>query len=103
MKDGFSLMGIDRKKYAQAMAENLPMLRAKLGVNQEALAGMIGVTRQTLSAIENNTREMSWSTFLSLLFLFTQNSETKDLLPVLGIYTSELAQCFSFADLNKLQ
>lgn len=103
MKDLFAIMGIDRKAHMQAMAENLPLLRAKLDMNQEDLANMICVTRQTLSAIENRSRDMSWPMFLSLLFLFTQNEKTKDLLPVLGIYTPELAQFFSFADLKKLQ
>lgn len=96
-------MGINRKKYTDAMAENLPMLRAKLGINQEKLAGTIGITRQTLSSIENRTRDMSWPTFISLLFLFAQNEETKKLLPVLGIYDTELERSFSFTDLTKLR
>lgn len=103
MREAWGLLDIDRKKYATAMARNLPVLRAKLGLNQAELADLIGVTRQTISAMENGTRDISWSNFLSLLFLFTQNTETKELLSVLGIYTAELEQLYTFTDLKKLQ
>ena len=103
MHNTFDLINLDRKKYTVAMADNLAMLRAKLGLNQEELAQIIGVTRQTISAIENKSRELTWTNFLSLMFFFTQNEKTRDLLPVLGIYTKELAQFFSYVDLKKLQ
>lgn len=99
----FGMFELDRKKYAEKMAENLPTLRAKLGLSQTQLADCIGVTRQTISSIENQTRELSWTNFLSLLFLFSQNEETEKLLPVLGVYTPELEQVFSFANLGKLK
>ena len=84
------ILSLDRKKYTQAMAENLPALRARLGLSQTQLADCIGVTRQTIS-------------FLSLLFLFLQNVQTAKLLPVMGIYTDELARIFSFTDLNQFR
>jgi len=99
----FGMLEIDRKKYAVAMARNLPTLRAKLGLSQTQLADCIGVTRQTISSIENQSRELSWTNFLSLLFLFSQNEETMKLLPVMEIYTPELEQVFSFADLGRLK
>lgn len=103
MCNALDLLSLDRKKYTTAMADNLAMLRVKLGINQDELASVIGVTRQTISAIENKSRELTWTTFLSLMFIFTQNEKTRDLLPVLGIYTQELSQFFSFADLKNLQ
>ena len=75
------ILSLDRKKYTQAMAENLPALRARLGLS----------------------RELSWTNFLSLLFLFLQNAQTAKLLPVMGIYTDELARIFSFTDLNQFR
>ena len=72
------------------MVENLPTLRKKLGVSQEELAGMIGVSRSTIAAIENKKRPLSWNMFLSLLLIFTKNDETDKLLSVLEIYTDEL-------------
>ena len=72
------------------MVENLPTLRKKLGVSQEELAGIIGVSRSTIAAIENKKRSLSWNMFLSLLLIFTKNDETDKLLSVLEIYTDEL-------------
>ena len=103
MKHLMGLAGPDREKYTVRMAENLPMLRAKLGLSQTELAEIIGVTRQTISAAENKARPLSWSGFLSLLFLFMQNGETKPLLTELGIYTDELADLFTITDLSRLK
>jgi len=102
-RDGYSVLSIDRKKYARAMAENLPVLRAKVGMSQGELADIIGVTRQTLSAAECGSRELAWNNFISLLYIFTQNEETRPLLAVLGIYTTELEGLFRRADLNRLK
>jgi DNA-binding XRE family transcriptional regulator len=72
------------------MAQNLPILRAKLSLTQVDLAERIGVSRHTLIAIENKQRQMSWPTFLSLMLFFSKNSGTNQLLGVLGIVTEEL-------------
>ena len=102
-QDERGILSIDRKKYARAMAENLPVLRAKLGVSQSELADMIGVTRQTLSSAESGARELAWNNFISLLYIFSQNEATFPLLTVLGVYTSELADMFRQTDLSKLK
>lgn len=90
-------------KYAHTMAENLPMLRVRLKLTQTELGELIGVTRQTINSIESGSREISWGNFLSLLFLFMQNESTQSLLPLLGIYTPELACLFNVTDLKKLK
>ena len=71
------------------MAENLPVLRKKLGMTQDELAGMVGVSRSTLASIEGKKRNMTWSMFLSLLLVFTKNKETDKLLSAMEIYTDE--------------
>lgn len=91
-------VGIDRQHYTQLMAQGLPALRAILGLSQAELAEIIGVTRQTLSAAESGARELSWSNFISLLFVFLQNDQASPLLYTLGIYTEELAAIFRVTD-----
>ena len=91
----------DNRYYTRLMAQNLPTLRASLGLSQSDLAGIIGVTRQTLSATESGARELSWGNFISLLYVFTQNERTVPLLEALGIYTEELAAVFRVADLSR--
>ena len=103
MREPFQIFDIDRKAYSAKMADNLPMLRAKLGLSQEGLAGIIGITRQTISSIENKSREMSWPTFLSLLFLFSKNSDTQMLMKAMGIYDENLEAYFTITDLGQLK
>lgn len=102
-KNTQSLFGVDRGRYVRLMAQNLPVLRASLGLSQSELAQIIGSTRQTISAAESGARELSWSNFISLLHVFTQNQKTRQLLHTLQIYTPELEAMFQVSDLNALQ
>lgn len=72
------------------MTANLPTLRAKAALSQAKLAEMVGVSRQTLVAVENRKRKMSWSTFLACLLIFHKNEETDALLKLYEVYTDEL-------------
>lgn len=96
------VFGIDRQHYTRLMAQNLPVLRASLGLSQAELAQIIGITRQTLSAAESGARELSWSNFISLLHVFTQNKKTGQLLRTFEIYTAELAAMFQLTELDAL-
>ena len=81
---------IDKSKLIGNMADNLPMLRTRLGMTQEELAERIGVSRSTVLSIENKKRDMTWNTFLSLMYLFTNHEVTDKLLRVLDINTTEI-------------
>ena len=72
------------------MSDNLPTLRKKMRISQEGLAEKIGVSRSTIATIERKKKTMTWNMFLSLVLIFTKNSETDKLLNVMGIYTDEL-------------
>ena len=85
-----------KKTLIDNLTKNLPVFRAKLGINQAELAEKIGIARQTLTAIESGKRDMTWVTFVALTLLFLQNNETKALLPVMDVYTDDLKQFFSF-------
>ncbi len=77
------------------MLKNLTTLRTMLHLSQAELAEMIGLGRQSLVSIENRKRKMTWSTFLSLLFVFSQNKETNKLLEIFGIYSKTLKDIYS--------
>ncbi len=70
----------EKNDFIDALAENLPALRAKVGVSQGDLAQLIGVSRQTYCAVESGLRRMSWSTFLSLILFFDYNQATHQML-----------------------
>ena len=74
----------------ERMTENLPVLRKKLKLSQDALAQIIGSSRYTVMLLETKKRKMTWNTFLSLVLLFDKNEDTSVLLRALDIYTDEL-------------
>ncbi|MBE6734581.1 MAG: helix-turn-helix transcriptional regulator [Ruminococcaceae bacterium] len=83
-------MAMNREKLIDNMTDNLPVLRAKLNMTQEDLANKIGLSRGTIISIENNKRTMTWSTFMSLVLLFSYNEKTNKLLEVMDIFTEDL-------------
>lgn len=87
---------LDRDKYTALMSQNLQILRVKVNLSQENLANLLGVTRQTVSAIETGQRTMSWTVFLALFLLFLNNKESKQLMIALGIYTKEISNYINF-------
>lgn len=58
----------------QHMVDRLPALRKKYGISQKELGEKIGLTRQTISAIERKTTPLTWTTMLAMLMFFTANS-----------------------------
>lgn len=77
------------------MTKNLVALRTMLHLTQAQLAEMMGITRQSLVLYETGKRSMTWNTYLSLLFIFTQRQETNNLLSIMGIYPDELKEIYS--------
>ena len=86
---------LEKNKLIAKMGENLPTLRIRLSLTQAKLAEMVGISRQTLVAIESGKRAMSWNTFLSCLLIFQNNSDTRKLLSVYDISTDELNEYLS--------
>lgn len=84
------ITSINRDKYTLLLTENLLALRAKLHLTQADIAARTGMSRQTYMSIENQKQKMSWSNFMSLLCIFKENEDTKQLLEVLDIYSDEL-------------
>ena len=80
------------------MTQHLSALRTMLHLTQTELAQLIGVARTTVLYIEKRTRKMTWNTFLSLAFVFSQNKETGELLRFFDIYPDELRKMY--ADIN---
>ena len=76
------------------MSDNLVALRTMLHLTQAQLAEIMGVTRQTLVLYETGKRVITWNTFLSLMFIFTQKRETRELLNILNIYTDEMKELY---------
>jgi Predicted transcriptional regulators len=74
------------------LTNELPVLRAKVGLSQQELANRMGVSRQTYGAIENKRQKMTWNNFVTLLLLFRSNDDTAKQIDWIGAYPPELEQ-----------
>jgi DNA-binding XRE family transcriptional regulator len=90
LDEGENVDQLERKQLLIKMADNLPVLRTKLGLTQDELAKLVGVSRSTVILFERKQRQMTWNTFLSFILVFSKNSETNKLLSALEIYTEKL-------------
>lgn len=81
-----------QEKYIRLLTANLPLLRAKLEITQEEIAAIIGISRQTYSAIEGGKRMMSWQIYLSLVLFFDANKATCSLLRHLECFPDVLSE-----------
>lgn len=91
-----------KEKLIENMTANLPVLRTKADLTQARLSEMIGISRQTLVAVENNKRKMSWSTFLSCYLVFMANPETRKLLGIYQIATEQLESFLGNTNSNQI-
>lgn len=79
----------EQRRYIDALTDELAPLRAKAGISQVELCKLIGISRQTYSAIEGKRRQMTWQTYLSLILFFDYNLTTREMLRHLSAYPEE--------------
>lgn len=60
----------------KTLTYELPILRKMLGLTQNDLAEILGLSRQTITNIENENQKMKRSTFMAIMFLFSLNQNT---------------------------
>ncbi len=75
-----------KQKLITTLSDNLQLMRVKLGVSQEELSRIIGISRQTYSSYETGKRMMSWQVYMSLVLFFDINPSTHELLHHLGCF-----------------
>lgn len=86
---------LDRDSLIEILTEELPILRAKIGISQEEVSNVVGISRQTYNAIETGKRKMSWSTFLSLTLFYGYNKKTTSIVEASGAFPISLKQTLS--------
>ena len=85
----------EKDKFIATLTPNLTVLRTRAEISQEELANLIGVSRQTYSAIERKVRKMAWSTYLSLVLFYDHNQKTHKMIRQLSIFPKELVIRFN--------
>lgn len=89
---------IEKSDIKDILRNELPVLRAKIGISQETLSDRIGISRQTYSAIETGKREMTWTTALALFAFFQNNEKTRPMIDHIEGLSSGLSQIMSISD-----
>ena len=80
----------ERKRLIGYLTEELIPLRSKAGLSQGDLAYLVGTTRQNYSMIELKKKSMSWDTYLSLIWFYDTNLETRDYLRSSPAYPAQI-------------
>lgn len=94
---------LNKDELIKRLTNELPVLRAKIGVSQDELSNIIGISRQTYSAIETGKRQMSWSTFLSLVLVFGCNEKTSAMIEGMQIISPELSEVININNRKDIQ
>ena len=101
MVQEYTLGNDEKQRLIRIMASNLKKFRTACGWSQEKMASFIGVTRQTVLAVENGKRDMTWTMFLAFSFLFLGNEKTRKDFLLCGAYTPELVAFLSIGERRK--
>lgn len=95
------LSATEKEYYISALTKELLILRTKTGLTQEELSNLIGVSRQTYSAIEIGRRKMQWSVFVALIFIFDSIEKTHDFIRIIDLFPDSLISKINFNALEE--
>ena len=94
MKDNCSLDVGAKEAYCSRLTELLPLLRSRLGMTQEELGKVSGVSRVTISQIESGRARMNWLHFTALMLICIADRDAKELLYVRGMLDDTLLRFY---------
>ena len=94
-KSKWSLPNSEKERLINVLTPILPMLRSKIGISQDEISRMIGVSRQTYGAIERGDRRMTWNTYLSLILFFDYNMTSHKVLYSTSEFPIEIISRFN--------
>ncbi|MCL2820406.1 MAG: hypothetical protein FWD38_06195 [Oscillospiraceae bacterium] len=83
-------MLVEQEKYLSEMVKHLPVLRASIRTTQQELATKIGITRQSMMAIETGKRALQWTNYLALVLVFHQYEDSKRLIESLELFDANM-------------
>ncbi|MCR5466089.1 MAG: EAL domain-containing protein [Lachnospiraceae bacterium] len=70
----------EKKRLLEVFSANLSTYRKAMKLSQEEFGALIGITRQTVSSIERGAYPLTWSIFLSCLFICAGHVRAKKLI-----------------------
>jgi diguanylate cyclase (GGDEF)-like protein len=70
----------NKKNLLAIFSKNMMVYRKAMKLSQEEFGNQIGITRQTVSSIERGAYTLTWSIFLSSLFICSGNQQARQLI-----------------------
>lgn len=89
---------IDKDELINKFIFGLPVLRARIGMTQDEIGEIVGISRQTYSSIETRKRKLSWTTYRSLLFVFYFDSDTRESIENADLFPENLKKTLNVND-----
>ncbi len=86
-----------KESYCVKLTGLLPLLRSRLGMTQEELGRVSGVSRVTISQIESGRAKMNWLHFTALMMVCTEDRHAKELLYVRGLLDETLLSFYQIS------
>ena len=80
------------EKCTECLKKELPVLRKMAGLTQKDLGEILGVSRQTITNIENGTGNLKWSLFLAAMFIFSLDHNILEYLKNIDMPYSQLKE-----------
>lgn len=81
---------LDKDKLIEILTDELPVLRAKIGISQGDISNIIGISRQTYNAIETKKEKNVMEYFLVINTIYGYNEKTTDYVENIGAFTPSL-------------
>lgn len=88
----------EKASYCVKLGDNLKRLRAIIGLTQDDLASLSGISKERISRIENGAFVMRWAQFVNLAMVFSMNASTKEYMFAQKIFTPRLLQALQMKD-----
>lgn len=82
----------------EMLTDMLPKLRDCLGITQRELAGVIGISRQSVIDLEHKNRKITRSILIAMITFFSLRCETALLLYRKGFYSTSFVTSLGFTE-----
>lgn len=88
----------EKENYCVRLGKELKRLRSIIGLTQNDLADLSGISKERISRIENGAFTMRWAHFVNFIMVFSMNTNTKEYLLASKILTPRLLQALQMKD-----
>ncbi len=89
----YQLTKEEKREHCKKLTQHLIDIRIRLGMTQEELGHVCGISRVTISQIESGHVKMNWLHFNAIMFVCIANKSLKEYLFANGMFDDKLL-CF---------